>query len=233
VLPNGNWGAWSDFGIPRTASNVADIDASADASGRCQLFMVANGRDAFTRTKASDTRWDNWRTVATGSYRKITALNYDGVLWATMIDTTGEIWRTSLGKAGWTSPSKLGRPSSVSAWRDIDMTWDEEARGFMLAIPRDAGNKLWFMPLYGTRAWSEWRHFETHLWAPGEDPQNAPNIQSITASRWMEDPAGTTSPIIFATDDNGNVYFIEYARAGTPGWILDWKSFYHESIIYN
>jgi L-fucose isomerase-like protein len=58
-------------------------------------------------------------------------------------------------------------------------------------------------------------------------------MQSVTASIWMEDPTGTTSPVIFATDDKGNVYFIEYTRVGTtPRWILNWKSFYHESILY-
>jgi hypothetical protein len=57
-------------------------------------------------------------------------------------------------------------------------------------------------------------------------------MQSIAASRWMEDAAGTTSPVVFATDSFGNVYFIEFSRIGTPAWVLDWKSFYHETIAY-
>jgi hypothetical protein len=114
------------------------------------------------------------------------------------------------------------------------MTWDEYARGFMLAIPKSGGNKLYFMPMYGNKAWLQWRFFDTHLWAPHPKAgiQDAPRMQSITASRWMEDPSGTTSPIVFATDEMGNVYFIEYTRVGSPRWILDWKSFYHESILY-
>jgi len=72
------------------------------------------------------------------------------------------------------------------------------------------------MPIYGNKAWSEWRYFDTHLWRPGAALQNSPNLQSITASRWMEDSAGTTSPVVFVTDDTGNIYFIEYARVGTP-----------------
>ena len=232
ALANGKWSSWSNFGVPALGSTVVDIDAASDARGRCQLFMVANGGSAFTRTKSSDTVWRNWSTVATGSYRRITALNYAGVIRAAMVDTAGEIWRTSLGQRGWSSPIKLSRPPGVSAWRDIDMTWDEAARGFMLAIPTSGGNKLLFMPMYGSQAWVQWRYFETHLWAPGAALQNAPNMQSITASRWMEDPAGTTSPVVFATDNYGNVYFVEYARVGSPRWILNWKSFYHEYIPY-
>jgi hypothetical protein len=133
--------------------------------------------------------------------------------------------------AGWTVPMKLTRPAGVSSWRDIDLTWDEAARGFMVALPLNGGNQLWFTPLYGAQPWSEWRFFDTRLWAPGAAVQNAPALQSITASRWMEDPAGTTTPVIFGTDDNGNIYFIEFAREGSPaGWILNWKSFYHETI---
>lgn len=48
----------------------------------------------------------------------------------------------------------------------------------------------------------------------------------------MEDTSQTTSPTIFGTDETGNVYLIEYKRVGTPQWNLDWKSFYHENILY-
>lgn len=231
VLPNGAWGSWTEFGPLNFANTVVDVDAASDAQGRCLLFLTTEG-GAFVRAKTSDTTWGNWFTVAGGTFRSITALNYNGAVWAAMVDTSGEIWRTSLGQAGWTAPIKLNRPPGVSSWRDIDMTWDEAARGFMLAVPVNNGNQLWFTPMYGNKAWSEWRFFDTHLWAPGATPQSAPNLRSITASRWMEDPPGTTSPVIFGTDDNGNIYFIEYGRVGTPGWILDWKSFYHESIPY-
>lgn len=233
VLSNGTWGPWSNFGIPGSASSVADIDAAVDGNGRCLLFMVADGGDAYVRVKASNTAWREWGRVAQGSYKAITALYYDNIIYAAMVDTAGRIWQTSLGWSGWTSPMDLNRPAGIGAWHDIDMTWDEAARGFMVAIPSNSNNKLWFIPMYGSQAWLEWRYFDTHLWAPGVSAQNSPNMLSITASRWMEAPTGTTSPVIFATDDNGNVYFIEYGRVSTPGWILEWKSFYHEFIPYS
>jgi hypothetical protein len=235
----GQWSAWSSFGMPTAISNVVDLDAAADSNGRCLLFMVTNGGGAFVRAKTSHTTWGNWVAVAGGAYTSITALNYSGTVWAALLDTSGEIWRTSLGLSGWTTPVMLSRPAGINAWRDIDLTWDEAARGFMLAIPASwngvtpgPANTLWFTPLYGSLPWLEWRYFENHLWAPGAAAQNPPNLRTITASRWMEDPAGTTSPVIFGTDDKGNVYLVEYSRVGTPGWNLNWKSFYHEYIPY-
>lgn len=233
---DGSWSSWSSFGIPSGTMGVADIDASTDSRGRCMLFMVADGGAAYARAKTSDTAWGSWSRVANGTYEAITALRYHGALVAVMIDTSGKIWQILHSGSQWTSPADLGRPGGVTAWRDIDMTWDEHARAFLLAIPENGGNKLFFMPAYGDKPWSQWRYFDTHLWTPGakptDPPRDAPNLRTLTASRWMEDPSGTTSPVIFATDDYGNIYFLEYARVGTPGWNLDWKSFYHETIVY-
>lgn len=229
---NGVWSSWQDFGMPSASGGVVDIDASADANGRCMLFAAGKNGGAYTRTKSSEYKWGPWHTVAIGSFKAITALNYGGTIWAGLVDTAGDISLAKLGTAGWITPKKLSRPYSVSAWADVDMTWDEAARGFMLAIPTNSGNKLWFMPLYGSNVGGGWYYFDTNLWAPNAAPQNAPNAQSITASRWMEDPPGTTSPVVFITDDFGNIYFVEYARVAPVGWNLKWKSFYHETIPY-
>lgn len=230
---HGRWSPWASFGVPSSSGSVVDIDAARDDTGRSWLFMVANGGSAFTRWQTSGS-WGSWKMISNGSYKSITALNVGRVIKVAMVDTAGDIWRTGIAPGReWEPAQKLSRPPGVSAWRDIGMTWDEAARGFMLAIPTTAGNKLWFMPMYGSEAWSEWRFFDTHLWAPSaKTPQDSPNLQSITASRWMEDPAGITSPVVFATDDSGNIYFVEYTRVGTPRWVLDWKSFYHENIVY-
>lgn len=235
----GIWSAWSAFDVPGSVKRVLDLDAATDANGRCVLFMAAKGAGAFARFKTSNTAWGSWQKIADGSYKAVTVLNYNGIIWAALLDTSGEIWRTSFTGNSWTAPIKLPRPGSIGAWRDIDLTWDEAARGFMLAIPAswNSGspgptNTLWFTPLYGSQPWNEWRIFENHLWAPGAPLQNPPNLKSITASRWMEDPPGTTSPVIFGTDDTGNIYLVEYARVGAVGWNLNWKSFYHDFIPY-
>jgi hypothetical protein len=231
VRADGQWGAWSNHGSVG-AGGISDIHAINDAAGGCRLFAIAGDGALFTRAGSAAT-WTGWSQVAAGPYRRVTALSLGGVVLTAMLDSAGDVWRTSLGPSGWTSPVKIPRPFEM-AWREIAMTRDEFGRGFMVGIPaqRPAGNALWFMPLYGEKPWSELRHFGTRLFAPNAAPQSSPEMASIAAARWMEDAAGTISPVVFATDGFGNVYFIEYARIGTPGWVLDWKSFYHETIAY-
>jgi len=235
----GVWSRWSSLALPSNITSVADLDAATDADGHCQLFMVASGGRAYARTKVTDTTWGGWTNVAVGKYKAVTALYYPDTVQVALLDTSGQVWHTSVVGGLWMPPIKLNPPPGVLTWRDIDLTWDEAGRGFMLAIPAtwspgvlpEPTNTLLFTPLYGT-PWSAWYSFENHLWAPGAAVQNPPNLRSITASRWMEDPDGTTSPVVFATDDKGNVYLVEYARVGTVGWNLNWKSFYHEYIPY-
>ncbi len=227
---SGVWSAWQQVALPAGARGVGDIDAAHDATGRCQLVMVERDGSAHALPQIADDRWGHWTTIACGGFRRVTGLNYAGTIWVVMLDRSGHLWRTQLSNAGWLTPTRLPNPGVAGAWTDIDMTWDQAGRGFMVAA-RGGGNRLWFMPMYGSAAW-RWRGFDTHLWAPAEPPQDAPAIVSITGSRWVEDVPGTTSPVIFGTDDAGNVYFVEYTRVGNPRWVLDWKSFYHERIEY-
>jgi hypothetical protein len=233
VQSDGNWGAWGTVDLPPGATAVTDVDAATDEAGRCQIVVATEGAGLVTRVATASGGWGPWSTIDATSYSEVTALRYAGILWVAMIDGAGRAWRTWYSDATWMTRVALGAPTGVARWRDLDMTWDEEARGFMLATPEGGGNTLYFMPMYGDVAWT-WRTFDTHLWAPGNNVplQDAPEMLSITASRWMEDPAGTTSPVIFGTDVDGNVYFVEYARVAPVGWVLNWKSFYHEAIVY-
>jgi hypothetical protein len=235
-------GGWSEFALPFGVTTVADIDvAYGSVENRCGLYMVADGGAAYVRMKATNSTWGGWTLIALGSYKTITALRTPATtLAAVMVGTDGELYGSqgfSVGFLGWSfwfPPVVLSRPSGVSGWRDADMTWDEQGRPFMLALPTTQNNRLHFLPMYGTEAWTQWYYFDTTLWAPNASgPQDAPDLRTLTASRWMEDPAGTTSPLVMATDDTGNIYFIEYERVSpTPGWVLEWKSFYHEYIPY-
>src|SRR5262249_45667993 len=142
ALANGSWSAWSDFGAPG-AGGVVDIDAAADANGRCLLFAVGKSDGAFVRWKLSDTTWNaNWSHVRAGSFTLIWALIVGTAVWVAVIDSAGEISRIS-GNAGgggiWIPPMMLSRPAGI-AWRDLDFTWDEAGRGFLVALPRAASN---------------------------------------------------------------------------------------------
>ena len=125
--------------------------------------MVANGGGAHVRGKTSDTTWGGWGQLAGGRFRTITALNYDGVMHAAMIDTAGELWRSQNSGGGWTAATQLARPGGVAAFADADMTWDEGARGFMLAVATNQGNALHFLPMYGGGAFRDWHHCDTRL----------------------------------------------------------------------
>ena len=229
------WAFWNQIQPPTEAAFVDVAALSLGGGSKYQLYAVTAGGWILTVTNVAGGPVGNWSLVKPGQFRSISALNYANKIWLVMVDAAADLWRTSSQGSGWSDPVKLPRPPGLPGWIDADMTLDEAARGFLVAIPKGGGNLLWFLPMYGDKAWMEWRHFDTHLWAPWTDkPQNAPGFQTVTASRWMEDAPGVTSPVIFRTDNYGNIYFIEYARAGlgSAGWVLDWKSFYHESIPY-
>jgi hypothetical protein len=231
--PSGKWGSWNHIGEPMQGLHFLDIDALSLGGGQCQLYAVAETGTVFTRTAVAGEAIGSWVPLKTGQFRSVSVLTYADKIWLALVDVAGDLWRMSIAGHGWGNAVKLPRPPGVTGWIDADMTWDEAARGFLVAIPKGGGNLLWFLPMYGDKAWLEWRHFDTHLWAPwAKKPQDAPAFETVTASRWMEDAAGVTSPVIFTTDNYGNVYFIEYTRVGSARWVLDWKSFYHEFIPY-
>jgi hypothetical protein len=229
---SGFWTAWTKHVASGSLVDiVTDIDTSTNSDGQCQLFITRSASGLYTSSKNAN-GWSSWQKIASGQFFNVSAIRtHQNVLMAAVIDKFGKLWRTAFLMTGWQTPTQVGLPSGYSALRDIDFTWDESGRAFMVALPTKATNgRLYFLPLYGDGAWRNWRFFTTSLWAPGQPPQPAPKMLTITASRWMEDKSGITSPVIFATGDEGNVYFVEYSQLGSPGWRLTWKSFYHETI---
>jgi hypothetical protein len=228
------WGGWQVFSPPSGVTKIRDVEATPDNGGFCSVFIAAD-TGAYWRTKQGDDKtWNDWSQIATGNYKAITGVYDNYVMHAAMIDSTGNMSRTNFVRY-WVPTIPMTRPGGVAGWTDLDITLDEAGRAFMVAIPTTQSNALYFTPLYGDTPWASWYYFDTHLWAPDAgSPQPAPKFTSLTASRWKEDTAsaGQSSPIIFATDDSGNIYFIEYAQYPTPRWVLNWKSFYHDSIKY-
>lgn len=216
---------WVNFGLPDGASAIGDVDATNDAAGRCQLFAVAKNGSAFTRRMTSETTWASWSKVATGSYRAITAGKEGTKLHAMMITTTGQLFSTRNAGTHWSRPRQLRRPTAVKEWIDADFGYDRQGRTVIYAY--GGGDTLYHQRVASLS--SAWMSLRTYLWVlPQRFPKEpAPALQTITASRWLEDQSGVTTPNIFATDDKGNVYFIEVVRGGGLAvWIPEWKSFY-------
>jgi hypothetical protein len=229
---------WESIGLPSGVSALADVDTTNDPSTRCQVFVVAKDGSAYTRQKVSDTAWSGWKLVASGKYRTITASKgSNGSLRAMMIDTTGRLFGSVESNGTWSSAVDQGIPNGLAKLVDADFGYDEYGQ---LRIYAYGGSDLYNRSVESrTRRWVA---MATSLWAPRApdadkngtpDRQPAPQMLTITASRWMEDAPGTTSPAIFATDTTGNVFFIEFARGSSgSGWVTQWKSFYTRRIPY-
>jgi hypothetical protein len=231
------WSPWSAVGLPPGITAPGDIDAAVDANGRCQLFMVASGGNAYTKAMTSDTTWGSWTLVAGGTYKKITALNYSGLIYVAMVDTTGNVWHSEqTGGSGWTVPVMLSAPNGLPI-ADVDFGWTPSGVGMLFAAPSGQVGTVYTSMLFPP-AYQFWSWYNTHLYAPevrdaagSVSPQPAPPILSLTASHWMEDAPGVFSPVVFGTDDQGNLDLIEYQSVRTqPNWDLDWKPFYEEII---
>ena len=233
----GTWSDWESIPLPPGVSSLDDIDATYPLFGStayCSLVAASAEGGAFMWPYPQFLRYFGnetfWETIDSRyGYTRITSIkNHDDVVWAAMIGPNGALFRSKRTSSGW-APRQLLRWDA--GWVDLDMTWDEWGLGFLLAYRND--DRLDFVQMRGGDSWPGWRHFTTALWAPGADErQSSPTLTSITASRWIEDAPGTTSPVVFGTGDRGNVYFVEYRRSGGTGWVLDWKSFYHERIVY-
>ena len=225
------WGpqfsAWAEVALPSGITGLADVDTTSDAAGRCQLFAVARSGAAFTRQMTSDTTFSVWVNVANGYFHKISALKSGDTQVAIMIDTAGRLWRTANAGGGWSTAYQVAFPSGVTAFKDADLGYDELGNGRIWAYA--GGANLHRQNL--TRG-SAWATMQTSLWHPAGTTSSPVDLESITASRWMEDAPGVTSPVVFGTGTDGNVYVIEYRRYnGTTAWVPRWKSFYSTRIL--
>ncbi|MEZ4238194.1 MAG: hypothetical protein R3F59_19005 [Myxococcota bacterium] len=129
--PDASWGAWTSMDTPN-GDPIVDLDTTTDTEGRCVVMALADG-GAFTSGRLADGSWSPWRRIVSGSYRRITTLRYDDVVSVVLIDTNGAMWRTD--DLSWPALTPLGAPGGVSAWNDVDATWDEQGRGFVPAVP--------------------------------------------------------------------------------------------------
>ncbi|MBE7486437.1 MAG: hypothetical protein HS104_41515 [Polyangiaceae bacterium] len=246
VQANGAWSAFVSFGQP-SGHVVRDVDAALDSAGRPYFFGaedVAGGwawRRRRTGSGAYDP-WASWELLISGwvndAYRSISAIRRHGDLqqMAFLVTTTGAVkWMAEPFPV--VTPTDFAAPASIV---DIDAGWLSDNRVFVVAV--DNQGHLWIRGQTATsgNSWYAWISFDAPLGPPIFAPAvncsgtTPPGIVSVTASRWQDDPVGTVVPVIFATDDRGNVYYTTWETGpctnascdcGTK-W-LPWKSFYH------
>ena len=255
------WLPWQQVDLldqdPKVDAELMDIDAAYDADGNCLLFALDRGEQtiAFANMTKADWRFTNvfwdvanvgYPEAATGD--RLTALRAgDGSLWAITIDDRHQIQALATQcdgdpAGGWFFYPDVPNGLSIDAWKDVDLYWNKDGEARLLALPISGDFSLVQFQV-PDRSCGDYEispgvpaqprnevYVTTSLWNPTMYSRR-PDIQTITGSRWLEDVPGVVSPLVFATDSSGNVYFIEYAQ-NHGGWQFGWKSFYNETIVY-
>ena len=229
------WDGWTTIDLPAGVTEALDVDAAYDSEGNNQIFVVGDDGNLYTRgriNKEPDSAWKGWeKLTASGSIRKVTALRRaDGTEQAFLIDSAGglaTLWQMEAKpSSSWTAPGNFENPSK-SAIIDIDAAWTEDEQTWIFAV--DEKGALWVRAMVSkdsSQGWGDWQPWATNLYAPSaKSLQPQPEgIVSLTASRWQEETGGDIVPVVFATDNKGNIYYTTHDRSG--GWSA-WRSFYH------
>ncbi len=230
-----SWNGWTTIDLPAGVTEALDVDAAYDSEGNNQIFVVGDDGNLYTRgriNKEPDSAWKGWeKLTASGSIRKVTALRRaDGTEQAFLIDSAGglaTLWQMEAKpSSSWTAPGNFQNPSK-SAIIDIDAAWTEDEQTWIFAV--DEKGALWVRAMVSkdsSQGWGDWQPWATNLYAPSaKSLQPQPEgIVSLTASRWQEETGGDIVPVVFATDNKGNIYYTTHDRSG--GWSA-WRSFYH------
>ena len=230
-----SWNGWTTIDLPAGVTEALDVDAAYDSEGNNQIFVVGDDGNLYTRgriNKEPDSAWKGWeKLTASGSIRKVTALRRaDGTEQAFLIDSAGglaTLWQMEAKpSSSWTAPGNFQNPSK-SAIIDIDAAWTEDEQTWIFAV--DEKGALWVRAMVSkdpSQGWGDWQPWATNLYAPSaKSLQPQPEgIVSLTASRWQEETGGDIVPVVFATDNRGNIYHTTHDRSG--GWSA-WRSFYH------
>lgn len=237
-----NWTEWNSVSTP-PGQILVDIDTASTVDGVPVLYAVdsrSSGGNVYRRLRTTGTEDGDWqpswsRIVKSDSfiYKRVTAVRHEGdgrnQLW--MVTSTGSIRTVRATGQGWSVVTNFVGPPLPSGQliADVDAGWDSEKRALLVALSSTgqawtcvAGSKK------STASWSSWQQLPT-LVDPGV-PINRGNVKliSISASRWAETDEQAVIPVVFATDNWGNVYQTNYSKA-TSTW-SNWMPFYGKRI---
>ena len=246
VDSGGNWRSWSAFTSP-PGRLIRDVDATLDSASIPHYFGVddVNGGYVWRRRRSGSGAydpWNNWQLLVTGwvndGYKRVSSIRRHGDLKQEMflVTTTGAV-RWAAEPFPVSAPSDFQAPANIV---DLDAGWLWDNRVFVVAV--DNQGHLWLRTQTSTsgNSWYSWITFDPPVGPPIYAPATncgggaPPGIVSVTASRWQDDPVSSVVPVIFATDNQGNVHYTTYETGPCTNAACDcgtywqpWKSFYH------
>lgn len=246
----GNLGAWVKVKPPGQTGGVIDVHALYDLKNTDQYFIVADNGKAYY--KRPNKIWsflypwtqDPWVQIPSGpySFNRIAAVRKaDGAVQVFMLTSYGSIMtQTLIDQNPWTFPEAFWEGDQLlPPIVDVDAALDYDQRLRVFAV--DETGKLWLRTMTAPGDWGPWEEWVTNLHAPWFSlPQPPPqNIRSLTAGHWQEENLESKTwgvfPVVFATDEYGNVYYTAEHRYCSPSdsgectWDSiwdDWRSFY-------
>jgi V8-like Glu-specific endopeptidase len=237
-------GAWigNNWDKP-SGTTIRDVDSAPDRINDPWVFAVSDhvSGSAWRRKRSSNPygTWQSWLPIVTGEsghmYQKVTAVRRSGDL------KQMAFFVTNFGAVRWVEEPFPATPATLWPVQpvfivDADAGLTADNKVFVVAV--DSSGNLWMRTQTSTSG-----NLWPNNWVPFAPPLfNRSNgcatpltgIVSVTASRWME--GANTEPVIFVTDNQGNVYYSEYTTGlcsisqcdcGTK-W-QPWKSFYHSN----
>jgi len=242
----GSWQSWASFATPPGRA-IRDVDATLDSASIPYFFGVDNipGGYAYRRRRTGSGAydpWNGWQLLVTSyvndAYARVSSIRRHGDLVQEMflVTTSGAV-RWAAEPFPVSAPSDFQAPATIV---DLDAGWLWDNRVFVVAV--DDQGHLWLRTQTATsgNGWNSWITFDPPVGPPIYAPATGcagsapPGIVSVTASRWQDDPVSTVVPVIFATDNQGNVYYTTYETGPCTQSGCDcgtywqpWKSFYH------
>jgi hypothetical protein len=232
VGASGKWQGWQTMAGPAGVNGFLDVAATSDATGLPHLYLIGSDHALYTvraSNASASATWGPWANLSLGidAQRVSVARHGDGRQQVFVLSTTGEVhslWQidATTGSA-WSTPVAFGS-TTLPSLSDIDAAWTPDGRIQVFAI--DGTGNGWTRKATGSTPvanWEPWTSWSVPLYAPtAATPPALDGIISLTASRWLESGA-TVVPVVFATDQQGNIYVTTYVN----GQWQPWRSFYN------
>lgn len=226
------WKGWKSVPGPSGITSIRDISAAPDKNGVPQLYLIGSDSKLYTSrvsVATSGVSLGTWTTINTGvDVRRVSATRHaDGSQHVFVLTTSGDlrsIWQnvTTAG-ATWSTPSVFNS-SPVANLVDVSAGWTKD--GYVQVFAVDSNGDSWSRASQGSSpssSWNGWSSWSVPLYAPkAASPPRLDGIISLSASRWRENTS-ITIPVVFALDDQGNIYVTTYESGN---W-KPWRSFYN------